>query len=115
MGNLRMVIEQPAWAYKPMGFLGLFGTHTRYIWTNELSDHHRHIYDDTYFRYLPSVVMHEFGHTAGLTDLYDDKYNDKYTGYLMDDTHGFTAIPQLDIDYLIQVYRNEHGAKPHDK
>ena len=57
--------------------------------------------------------MHEFGHAAGLTDLYGAKYGNKYQGYLMKETFGFTGIPQLDIDYLHQVYRNGHGSVPH--
>ena len=59
--------------------------------------------------------MHEFGHAAGLEDLYGSKYGSKYQGYLMEKTFGFTTIPQSDIDYLYQVYRNSHGSVPHPK
>ena len=63
--------------------------------------------------YMPIFMAHEFGHTAGLTDLYDEEYGDTYDGYLMKDTYGFEEIPQLDKDYMSQVYRNEHGSEPH--
>ena len=63
--------------------------------------------------YLPSVLMHEFGHALGLADLYLDRYNDHYAGYLMDDTFGFTVVPAEDITYAHQVYRNRHGARAH--
>ena len=52
--------------------------------------------------------MHEFGHTAGLTDL-----GSTYSGYLMHQSRDDLVIPVEDIEYLRQVYRNEHGAKPH--
>ena len=32
--------------------------------------------------------MHEFGHAAGLEDLYRPKYGDKQQGYLMEKTSG---------------------------
>ena len=112
MGALSMVIEEPAWSYHPAGFLQIFGRDVRRIWTNVFIDHDRVLPQEGTLRYLPSVLMHEFGHTAGLDDLY--KY-DGYAGYLMDDTHGFTAIQTPDRNYLRQVYRNEHGSEPHDK
>ena len=111
MGSLSMVIEEPAWSYIPGGLLGLYGDHIRRLWTNDHLDHNRTITEGTLI-YLPSVLMHEFGHTVGLDDLY--KY-DGYAGYLMDDTHGFQSIPILDKNYIKQVYRNEHGSEPHDK
>ena len=61
--------------------------------------------------------MHEFGHTVGLSDLYeypDDR--DRYLGSIMmspQDTKEITSIPDFDKEYIKQVYRNEHGAKPH--
>ena len=92
-----------AWSYIPAGPFGLLGEHIRRYWTNTHGDHNTAVAEGIQI-YLPSVIMHEFGHTAGLDDLY--KY-DGYSGYLMDDTHGFTAIPTPDRDYLRQAYRNE--------
>ena len=69
------------------------------------------------FLYLPSIVMHELGHAAGLEDLYLDKYMadwPRYRSSIMwnaEDAH--TSIPVFDKNYIKQVYRNEHGAKPH--
>ena len=52
---------------------------------------------------------------AVVTDLYD--YDEdcvgKYQGYLMCQQGIMDSIPQKDIDYLRQVYPNEHGSKPH--
>ncbi len=102
-----MRIEEPAWTYTIDDKENVIDL--RVVWTNDpdLEGQDGFIYK---YRYLPSVVMHEFGHTAGLTDLY------KHTGYddyLMDFTYGATAIPQEDIDYIQQVYRNEHSSEPH--
>ena len=63
------------------------------------------------FEYLPSIMMHEFGHTLGLTDLYE--YPGQYPGYLMTSNEKQTAIPAKDINYVEQVYRNGHGTEPH--
>ena len=102
MKNMIMVIEEPAWA-----FFG--GEHTRYIWTNDRILHDTDAGNDAIFYYLPALLMHEFGHPAGLTDL----YGDKYASYLMNPAFFATAIPTPDIGYVKQVYRNEHGTDPH--
>ena len=54
-------------------------------------------------------MMHEFGHTAGLDDLY--KYPNQYPNYLMSYSGKKLSIPILDIRYINQVYRNA-GGKP---
>ena len=85
--------------------------------------------------YLPGLVMHEFGHTFGLYDLYEysgDTYDydnniyPEYPGYLMTDHHVIAdtmtkagsrmptpVLPRKDIDYVREVYRNGHGTEPH--
>ena len=88
------------------------------VWTNDDNEHGQL---DTAKReqltYLPSVMMHEFGHVLGLADLYLDEYGNHYDGYLMKESTKFprpdTAIPGTDIRYAHQVYRNRHGARPH--
>ena len=60
--------------------------------------------------YLRGVAIHEFGHTAGLKDLDDDDY----PGFVMASEPEIQNVPSRDITYLKQIYRNEHGAAPHD-
>lgn len=115
-----MVIEEPAWSYNGSSF-------TRYFWATDASKHNvalsmrernrvpglapHQVYA---WLYAPGVVMHEFGHAAGLTDLYHFKMPDEgdrlgrrhYTGYLMDVNMGVTSIPRLDRAYIRQVYEN---------
>ena len=118
MENLEMVIEKPAWNY-----VARTETHTGVIWTFDYTKDFDWV-NGKLLRYLPAVVMHEFGHTLGLADLY--KYPGKYPGYLMTRT-GVIAdnmpttgpgtpaptVPRKDIDYVRQVYRNGHGTEPH--
>ncbi len=103
MKNLTMTIEEPAWSYDG-------STHTRRIWTNNRAQHKDKTMEGHEIFYLPVVIMHEFGHAAGL----DDLNHDAYPGYMMsvvDDD--LEAIPQKDIASIHRVYRNEHGTMPH--
>ena len=61
--------------------------------------------------YLPGLIMHEFGHTIRLEDLYEHAGDRE--GYLMNDDFYPSSIPDEDEDYVEQVYRNRHGARPH--
>ena len=60
--------------------------------------------------YLRRVAMHEFGHSAGLKDLDAGDY----PGFLMSGEPELQNVPSRDLTYLKQVYRNEHGASPHE-
>ena len=115
--DLTMVIEEPAWSYSSgtERFTGIF-------WTDDASKHLDPVNPterqeipglNPSFAYIwiyaPGVVMHEFGHTAGLTDLY------RFTGYpnyLMGPARNYdsTSIPSEDKAYIRQVY---HNHSPH--
>ncbi len=62
--------------------------------------------------YLPSTILHEFGHVLGLEDLYKTEHANRYTDYLMGDPSTHTTVPDADIRYLKQVYRH-HGGRAH--
>ena len=64
------------------------------------------------FQYLPMAMMHEFGHTLGLEELY--LLDKSYPGYVMykpPEDGVYTAVPQKDVEYVRQVYRN-HTPQP---
>ena len=112
MQNMELVMEEPAWQ-----FVG--GLFYRLYWTDDVGKHNRRFNGQemnasgannadrpTWF-YAPGVMMHEFGHTAGLTDLYN------FTGhnnYLMGRGVGTTLLPTKDKEYIKQVY---HGHSSH--
>ena len=107
LANAEMLIEHPAWSYGR----GKDGTkaHRLVIWTEDIERAEKH--PDNY-RYLTGTLKHEFGHTLGLRDL--DR--DNYSGYLMARDELYNAgIPGPDWRYLEQVYRNEHGSRPHQE
>ena len=119
MPEMVMALEEPAWYFKKTGLIT--GDFTRYFWIKDASRHGSLVSTSdlaeipgidsskTYkWAHAPGVIMHEFGHTAGLTDLYN------YTGYnfnrLMHTNYGVDAIPSKDIEYMRQVY---DGHSPH--
>ena len=111
--DLTMVIEEPAWLYNDST-----GRFTGRLWTDVDSRHLTAVnpsdranipgleqaFAYTWI-YAPGVIMHEFGHTAGLTDLY---HLTGYSGYLMDTNYDETSIPSRDKAYIRQVYHNHN-------
>ena len=63
-----------------------------------------------YYRYLPSVLLHELGHTLGLDDL--RLYSASYTGMMMHKAEAHQVLTDRDRAYLLQVYR-DHVAHGH--
>ena len=98
LGALTFRIENPAYAHGG-----------RVYWTGVPS------WNDTtrgglYYRYLPSTVLHELGHTIGLDDL--RIAGGRYAGMVMDKAEAHQVLTDRDIAYLLQVYR-DHAARRH--
>ena len=86
-------------------------------WTGERNLHKkvvpRHHRPGTRYYYMPSAMLHEFGHLIGLDDLDFKKYP-QYDNFVVGGRAGHNLVSPLanDIEYMYQVYR-EHGGKPH--
>ena len=113
-GRGSLVIEHPT-------TIRVDGIDTPVTWTANASLHLVPIEDAgivaAYYWYMPATVLHEFGHTLGLDDLYDNRtqgryYNGRYDDYLMGKQGTRDRVPTVDVDYLEQVYRH-HGGRPH--
>ena len=95
-----LYIEEPATAHG-----------RTYRWTNIPARHLNPVKKRPHelYWYLPTALMHEFGHTIGLDDLVPTA---SYPNYLMGDLGdtSVTAIPPPDLHYLKQVYR-EYGRR----
>ena len=102
VGLSEVLIESPA-----------YGEDTKkdYLWTLDSNLHGTTIKGDkgkVYTRvYLPTTMVHEFGHIFGLDDLALLEYGDRYINYIMGARGGgqVSTIPALDAEYLKQVYR----------
>ncbi len=106
-----MVIEQPARRPHP----DIEGRFLAITWVNDPDLHDEQVRGSLYRRYyyVPRTVMHEFGHAAGLEDLYrlEGKPCEyfgicSYADYIMGRVEKPTAIPNEDRDYLRDVYYN---------
>ena len=102
-----MVIERPALQYHPYAP----GRTLSIVWVNDPDLHGKEV-DEDFFRryyYMPRTIMHEFGHAAGLEDLYlleCGLLGCGYGDYIMGRAEKPTAIPNEDRDYLRDVYYN---------
>ena len=100
--DLEMRIEYPGHSYDPGADINYY-----FEWTSKPDEHLLIIPNSYRLYYLPMVLMHEFGHALGLQDLYRSPFY--IEGYLMSGIKFgdlVTAIPDDDIDYLRDVYRN---------
>ena len=111
--NVVMRLEEPAWG------LDMRGRYVRHIWTEETRLDRLETVGGQTMTHLKTVVMHEFGHVAGLADLYTqrttgDGYVYPVRSYLMGDPRGVTSIPARDVRNIDQLYRNRHGGLRHN-
>ena len=101
--DMPLIIENPGTGTED-------GADRVYVWTDDHWMHGVRVYPGTsipgldiwFYKYLPSVVLHEMGHTMGLTDL-DDK--SKPYPSIMYWTGQKNFLGAFDLNYLKQVYR----------
>ena len=103
--DMKMGIEHPAYRSRT----------ERVVWTNNYNLGGTRAGPGQVYEHLPTTVMHEFGHAAGLYDLYlEAGIPDEYPGYLMGDRVDKTKIvPAADRAYLRDTYRghSRHGGR----
>ena len=121
LGDMELVIEEPAWqcrlsVHRP--------THTcvaqiRIYWTN-VSGAGYAIHPNTgatlgLYSYINPVMVHEFGHTLGLPDFYDDAGQAvglKGLPANMDDPYTYQTPTAQDIAQLRAIYRRPRIGRP---
>ncbi|MXY22692.1 MAG: hypothetical protein F4Y49_15330 [Dehalococcoidia bacterium] len=104
LGGMSLILEQPAWIYLEKHD----AKHVQVFWTNVKADGATSFRrdDKVIWLYLPSIIMHEFGHTAGLPDHPDTSTHDG----LMKNPHEHKYLQQDDIDAMDDAY---DGHTPH--
>lgn len=96
-GDMTVIIEEPAYFYASWHSAN---QHVRIIWTDKPSEGVERIPDESkVWFYLPSIVMHELGHTAGLKDYYPPPYNG-----LMMNPYSVKTPSQDDISEMKKLY-----------
>ena len=138
LSHTALIIEEPAWQAScptggdggdvgPIGNIGNTKTSVckqeRFYWTNVSTDNGGGGYDPAtnalvgFYAYINAVMVHEFGHTLGLPDFYQDKGLDA-TGLKdqpanMDDPYTHPTPTYQDIAQLRAIYAvhesNDHS------
>ena len=106
LGGMTMRLEEPAYG------MNSEGRDSQILWVDETMQDGWITSGGKGLRHLKTIVMHEFGHTIGLYDLYLRPEDVVYPGFLMTNTVDI-FIPRPDEMYAKQLYRNGHGGIPH--
>ena len=105
-----LTIEEPGREYVGQG-----QGQMRYLWAT-VAEHHRATLEGYQplhmYVYLPSIVMHEFGHAFGLGDLYLASWLEHMDSSIMQGIPrtAIRSIPAIDVGYVREVYHN-HAAQ----
>ena len=105
MGIMYMVFEDPPWSAAQNPPRTGPWLHTEYLWTTNKNLNGRQVSyinsRDVFYVYVDRIMLHEFGHTLGLHDFYNDRTMDQLdavmnTSYEIQDED----IAQLEAIYL---------------
>ena len=100
VGHVTIYIENPGYAKGK-----------KYHWTMDPDLHNKKVPGNprppvTYY-YLPTAMLHEFGHAVGLIDLYDIKNGIDFSDFLMGGLGSTTraTVPAVDRRYVGRIYQ----------
>ena len=112
IGHATLYIKEPAFLLGE----GSGGDPLRIRWTNDRHEHNKKVWNGDrtevlHSLYLPGIIMHEFGHPAGLDDLRDLSAED-YGDFLMfagTDNYKklFTSVPDVEAQWVHQNQRRK--------
>ena len=111
--GMSLIIEEPAWECRNFNTMtGNCGEHAKIYWTDDSSHHEAKIIGlpfgnpPSYFYYINPTMTHEFGHTLGLYDFYNDRTMDHLTAVM--NTH--SVIEGEDEKQLRAIYAYHDSA-----
>lgn len=111
--GMSLIIEEPAWECRNFNTMtGNCGEHAKIYWTDDSSHHEAKIIGlpfgnpPSYFYYINPTMTHEFGHTLGLHDFYNDRTMDHLTAVM--NTH--SVIEGEDEKQLRAIYAYHDSA-----
>ena len=109
MHDMFMIFEDPPWTAKETPSGSGDWRHKIWEWTSKIEDHDTEIPDtdpQTYYAYIGTAMLHEFGHTLGLPDFYEHPLMSRWDG-VMNSSH---QILYEDIEQLkaIYIFHNSH-------
>ena len=114
LGDMSLIFEEPAWECRNFDEnTGVCAQHARIYWTDKSRLDLHHVPTNilppgsppSFYWYVEATMVHEFGHTLGLPDFYnDDTTGLKNLPAVMDDEHDHPMITREDIAQLEAIY-----------
>lgn len=101
LGNMAMVFENPPWFATLDEMTGTWTT-TKYKWTTTQRGAVPQTNNTVLYLSAPWIVTHEFGHTLGLPDFYDN--NEPIMHHVVGVMNRATVITDEDIEQLRAIY-----------
>ena len=122
IAGIHLIFEEPAWECRgtldPVTGACPPADHLRIYWTDVAGDDRTEAKDPAgnvigEYRYVDPIMMHEFGHTFGLSDFYlDDMTNLMGLAAVMNDPYSNKTPTAQDIEQLKAIYAL-HYSSPH--
>ena len=117
IADIDLIIEEPAWECRdPSSRTGPcpIALHVRIYWTDQSVLDRQPVPSlaGTYYYYIDPIMIHEFGHTFGLTDFYVDTTGLKGLAAVMEDPYKYQTPTLEDIEQLRAIYALHEPDRP---